>query len=82
MNVKSFVKLTPSVDFHTLFSTVVEVLVPFAATMYTASSAAKMSYGRTSSPPRSIFTAFTWWFWLTALNAAIGTMLYRSAPRM
>ena len=72
-NEKSFVNETPSVDFHTLFVTAVAVLPACPATRYAASPATQMSNGFTSSPPRSILTAFTWWFSFVALKAAHGT---------
>ena len=66
-NVKSFEKFTPSVDFHTLFVTIVAFIPASPATMYATPSATQMSNGLTPSPPRSIFVALTWWFSLTAL---------------
>ena len=64
---KIFVNETPSVDFHTLFVTIVAFIPACAATRYAVPFATQMSNGFTSSPPRSIFVAFTWWFSFTAL---------------
>lgn len=72
---KSFEKLTPSVDFQTLFVTIVAFIPASPATRYATPSATQTSNGFTPSPPRSIFVAFTRWSSFTALYAAHGAML-------
>ena len=56
---KSFEKFTPSVDFHTLFVTIVDFIPASPATMYAALPATQMSNGFTPAPPRSILVALT-----------------------